>query len=111
MGKIQEGDIHCPALEAALQRAMRKAFDNSSFPFGLSWPEEYGNGVSTKELLEGSDTCGGCGKKIEVDIHLKKIEGARNIETGQTAIIYDLFDNKISIKTSGTKCLQKGEQK
>ena len=111
MGKIGQESVVCPALSAAYERAMQKAFDKTSLPSNVNWPARYGNGVSPKELLEGEDCCLTCGKKIEVDIHLEKIEGAVNSETGQPVNVYSLFDNKVSIKVSGTACVESENQK
>ena len=108
MTKLLESEIHCPALEAAFERAMQKAFDQGVMPLGIYWPGKFGNHVSIKGTLEGSDVCASCGKKVEVDIHLKEIAGATNIETGlpSRTKIYDELDNNVAIKVSGDKCTQ-----
>ncbi len=104
MGKIQECDIHCPELQAAYERAMEKAINAAISPSGVSWPAEFGNHVSAKGRLEGSDSCAFCRKRVEVDLLLTRIEGAVEMETGKVAKVYDILDEKTAIKVSGSKC-------
>lgn len=104
MTKISRENIHCPALQAAYERAIKKAFEKGKMPSSdVYWPEKYGNAVSTKGTLEGSDVCLNCGKRIEVDLILKEINGVRN-ESEEAVKVYDELSYTESIKVSGTKC-------
>ena len=99
MAKISAEGIVCPALQAAYERAMKKAFDKGRMPkSNVRWPSEYGNHISVKGALEGSDACLEYGKKIEVDLHLNQIKGAHDEERNQ-------------IKVSGTECKKKEGKK
>lgn len=111
MGKIGREGVVCPALRAAYERAMQKAFEKTALPSNVNWPSRYGNGVSSKELLEGEDCCLVCSKKIEVDIHLEEIEGAVNVETRSSVKVYSLFDNSVAVKVSGTTCTEDENQR
>ena len=110
MSKIDREAIICPALQAAYERAMKNAFDKGRMPSDVSWPSKYGNHVSVKGMVEGTDACLECGKKIEVDLHLNQIDGAHD-EERHLVKVYDVLDFQTSIKVSGVECTKKKGQK
>ena len=104
MTKVSCGEIQCPNLKRAFDRAEQNAISNKVYPLlGVHWPENYGNAVSNKGCLTGESQCEVCNKKVSVVIQLPKIEGAYDGD-GKSVTIYDVIGGKESIKVSGHKC-------